>query len=90
MSATLSLIYLIAAVTYIVGLKMLVNPRTARKGNLIAASGMVLAILGTIFLYDKQVPLVIHGLIWTALILGRIAGWIIERKVDMTKLQVLV
>ncbi len=90
MIATLSLIYLIAAVTYIVGLKMLGNPKTARRGNLIAASGMVLAILGTIFLYDKQVPLLIHGLIWSAIILGSIAGWIIARKVEMTKMPELV
>lgn len=90
MSTVLSLIYLIAAVTYIVGLKMLGNPKTARRGNLIAASGMVLAILGTIFLYDKQVPLMIHGLIWTAIVLGSIAGWIIARKVEMTKMPELV
>ena len=90
MSVALSIIYLIATVTYIVGLKMLGNPKTARRGNLIAASGMVLAILGTIFLYDKQVPLVIHGLIWTAIILGSIAGWIIARKVEMTKMPELV
>ena len=90
MVATLSLLYLIAAVTYIVGLKMLGNPKTARRGNLIAASGMILAILGTIFLYDKEVPLVIHGLIWTAIVLGSIAGWIIARKVEMTKMPELV
>ena len=90
MSVALSIIYLIATVTYIVGLKMLGNPKTARRGNLIAAAGMVLAILGTIFLYDKQVPLVIHGLIWTAIILGSIAGWIIARKVEMTKMPELV
>ena len=90
MIATLSLLYLIAAVTYITGLKMLGNPKTARKGNLIAAAGMVVAILGTIFLYDKQVPMMIHGLIWAGIIMGSIAGWIIARKVEMTKMPELV
>jgi NAD(P) transhydrogenase subunit beta len=90
MIATLSLLYLVAAVTYITGLKMLGNPKSARKGNLIAAAGMVLAILGTIFLYDKKVPLMIHGLIWTGIILGSIAGWVIARKVEMTKMPELV
>ena len=90
MTAILSILYLIAAVTYITGLKMLGNPKTARRGNLIAASGMVLAILGTIFLYDKKVPLLIHGLIWSGIILGSIAGWIIARKVEMTKMPELV
>ena len=90
MIATLSLLYLVATVTYITGLKMLGNPKTARKGNLIAAGGMVLAILGTIFLYDKKVPLMIYGLIWTGIILGSIVGWIIARKVEMTKMPELV
>ena len=90
MTATLSLIYLVTAVTFITGLKMLGNPKTARKGNLIAAAGMVLAILGTIFLYDKEVPMLIYGLIWTGIILGSIAGWIIARKVEMTKMPELV
>lgn len=90
MNATLSLLYLIAAVTFIVGLKMLGNPKTARRGNLIAAGGMVVAILGTLFLYEKQVPMLIHGLIWTGIILGSIAGWIIARKVEMTKMPELV
>ena len=33
---------------------MLSNPATARKGNLLAAAGMVVAILGTIFLYQDE------------------------------------
>ena len=54
MSASiLTIIYLIASVTFILGLKMLSHPETARKGNLIAAGGMGLAILGTIFLYES-------------------------------------
>jgi NAD(P) transhydrogenase subunit beta len=46
----LALIYLFGSITFIVGLKMLSNPATARTGNWIAASGMTLAIFGTIFL----------------------------------------
>ena len=90
MGAAISFIYLIASVTYIVGLKMLGNPKTARNGNLIAATGMVVAILGTIFLYDKQVDILIHILIWTAIVLGSIAGWIVAKKVEMTKMPELV
>ncbi len=90
MGAAISFIYLIASVTYIVGLKMLGNPKTARNGNLIAASGMILAILGTIFLYDKEVDILIHILIWTAIFLGSIAGWMVAKKVEMTKMPELV
>ena len=50
----LTLCYLIASVTFILGLKMLSNPATARKGNLVAAVGMTIAIFGTIFLYTTM------------------------------------
>lgn len=46
----LTVIYIIAAVTFILGLKMLSNPTSARKGNLIAAFGMTAAIFATIFI----------------------------------------
>ena len=42
------LAYLIGSVTFILGLKMLSHPETARRGNLVAAAGMTIAILGTI------------------------------------------
>ena len=51
----LQISYLIASVTFILGLKFLGNPTTARKGNLIAAFGMGLAIFATIFLYTDSV-----------------------------------
>ncbi len=60
---SLEFIYLIASVTYILGLKMLGHPETARKGNLIAAFGMTLAIFGTIFLYQGKVQPLIYSLI---------------------------
>ena len=55
----LTLIYIIASVTFILGLKKLSNPAKARNGNLMAAAGMTLAILATIFLY-KDKPLVLE------------------------------
>ena len=51
MAHVLELLYLIAAVTFMLGLKMLSKPDTARRGNLIAAFGMTLAIFATIFIY---------------------------------------
>jgi len=76
--------------TYILGLKMLGKPQSARKGNLIAAAGMTLAILGTIFLYKGEVPNFIYVLIGTAILIGTILGWIIAKKVAMTKMPELV
>lgn len=87
---SLQFIYLVASMTYILGLKMLGKPQTARKGNLIAAAGMTMAILGTIFLYQGEVPAYIYLLIGTAIVIGTIIGWMIAKKVAMTKMPELV
>ncbi len=74
-SNILTLCYLIASVTFIIGLKMLSNPASARKGNLLAAAGMTIAILGTIFLYeDDGHKLGNYGWIFGGLIIGSIVG----------------
>jgi len=87
---SLEIIYLIASVTYILGLKMLGSPETARNGNLIAAGGMTIAIFGTIFLYQGKIPTLIYSLIGIAIVLGTIVGWLVARKVAMTKMPELV
>ena len=87
---SLEIIYLIASVTYIFGLKMLGHPETARKGNLIAAFGMTLAILGTIFLYQGEVASIIYILIVIAILIGTVVGWGVAKKVGMTKMPELV
>tara|TARA_B110001450_G_scaffold208541_1_gene199231 strand:- start:1933 stop:3321 length:1389 start_codon:yes stop_codon:yes gene_type:complete len=90
MSIILSIIYLIATITFIVGLKKLGHPDSAKSGNLIAAAGMGLAIVGTIFIHDLQVPKIIYVLIGIAILLGAIIGWLIAIKVEMTKMPELV
>ncbi len=88
----LTVIYLIASVTYILGLKMLSHPETARRGNLIAAGGMALAILGTIFLYtdDEVDRLGNFGWIFGAILIGSIVGWMAAKKVKMTAMPEMV
>lgn len=90
MSVLLSVIYLIATVMFVVGLNKLAHPETAKKGNLISAIGMVLAIAGTIFVHDIQVPTIIYLLIGGAIVIGGIIGWLIAIKVEMTKMPELV
>lgn len=87
----LSLIYLIGSVTFIVGLKMLSHPATARKGNLIAAGGMTIAILGTIFLYTHHGEH-LHNFWWIAggLLIGGVIGLVSAKKVKMTAMPELV
>lgn len=91
-SNLLEILYLIASVTFIVGLKMMGNPKTARKGNLIGAVGMGLAILGTIFLYDggHEVSTTTIALIFLAIAIGTVIGWVTAKKVQMTKMPELV
>ncbi|MDG1756951.1 MAG: NAD(P)(+) transhydrogenase (Re/Si-specific) subunit beta [Bacteroidia bacterium] len=84
------IIYLFASVTFILGLKMLSNPKTARNGNILAAAGMIVAILGTIFLHEGEVNSLIYGLIFGAIGLGTLVGWLTAKRVQMTKMPELV
>jgi len=86
----LDVIYLVASVTFILGLKMLSKPESARKGNLIAAAGMTLAILGTIFLRQTPVAPIIYGLLFGAIAIGTVIGWMTAKKVKMTAMPQLV
>lgn len=87
----LTLCYLIASVTFILGLKMLSNPATARKGNLIAAAGMIIAIVGTIFLYeDNGQKLGNYLWIFSGLAIGTVAGALAAKKVQMTAMPEMV
>jgi NAD(P) transhydrogenase subunit beta len=89
----LTLCYLIASVTFISGLKMLSNPATARKGNLVAAFGMAIAILGTIFLYTNSETgehLGNYPWIFGGLLVGGIIGTLAAKKVKMTAMPEMV
>jgi NAD(P) transhydrogenase subunit beta len=100
-SSLLEISYLIGSITFILGLKMMGNPKSARKGNLYAAVGMTLAILGTIFLFEKKddagmlvenysVPGIVYALIFGAIALGTVVGWLTAKRVQMTKMPELV
>ncbi len=87
----LTIIYLIASITFILGLKMLSNPASARRGNLIAAFGMALAIFGTIFLYQEEgKKLGNYVWIFAGLIIGSIIGALSAKKVKMTAMPEMV
>lgn len=89
----LSFIYLLASVTFIIGLKMLSHPETARRGNLVAAGGMTLAIIGTIFLYrDKDAPGGLHnyGWIFGGILIGATIGTLAAKRVKMTAMPEMV
>ena len=79
--------YLIAAVTFILGLKGLSSPTTAVQGNRIAAGGMLIALIATFFAADVKggVPLILAGIA-----VGGIAGFAGARMVKMTAMPQMV
>ena len=88
----LPLSYLIGSITFIIGLKMLSHPDTARKGNLIAAVGMTIAIFATIFLYKNPegAPLGNYLWIFAGLAIGTVLGTIMAKRVQMTAMPEMV
>jgi NAD(P) transhydrogenase subunit beta len=82
----IELAYLVALITFIIGLKRLSSPATARTGNRIAAGGMVIAIVAT--LVDKRIAS--FGAIAVAMVIGAVIGVVGARKVKMTAMPQMV
>jgi NAD(P) transhydrogenase subunit beta len=87
----LEISYILASVLFILGLKKLSHPDTARNGNLWAAAGMGLAILFTI-LFHKKEGASIGNIPWIigALVIGTALGWVAAKKVKMTAMPQMV
>ena len=79
-------LYLIAAVLFILGLKRLTSPATARTGNRMASIGMLLAIVIT--LLDRQI--LSYTAVFAGLVLGGGIGAFLAKKVEMTAMPQLV
>ncbi|MBP8726529.1 MAG: NAD(P)(+) transhydrogenase (Re/Si-specific) subunit beta [Saprospiraceae bacterium] len=92
MDHVLQLVYLLAAVSFMVGLKMLSRPDSARRGNAIAAIGMTLAIFATIFLFRGQDGSHLGNLpyIFIALVVGSAIGYLMAKRVQMTAMPQMV
>ncbi len=71
---------------------MLSHPDSARKGNMVAAVGMTIAILATIFLYrdGEGNALGNYGWIFGGLIVGTVSGTIMAKRVQMTAMPEMV
>jgi H+-translocating NAD(P) transhydrogenase subunit beta len=82
----IQLTYLVAASLFILGLKKLGSPATARSGNVIAAVGMLLAIVATML--DQQV--LNYEMILVGLAIGTGIGAIAAYKVQMTEMPQMV
>ena len=78
--------YFIAALLFILGLKRMSSPRTARGGIVWAGYGMLLAVLATFFLPDMHN----RGLIIAAVLIGVSAAWWSGKRVAMTAMPQMV
>lgn len=88
-SPSISTIYLISIILFIIGLKRLSHPETAKKGNLIAYLGMGIAIVVTMF-FPFEGATNNYGFIIGGLILGSVIGFFAAKKVKMTAMPEMV
>ncbi len=91
----ITLLYLLAGALFIVGLRGLGSPRTARRGNQIAAAGMVLATLITVYyIYDLARDDSGLDVLWWVIIVGLVIGGgvgaLLALRVQMTSMPELV
>ena len=78
--------YFIAALLFILGLKRMSSPRTARGGILWAGAGMLVATLATFFLPGlHNIPLIA-----AAIVIGTLLAWVSGKKVAMTAMPQMV
>lgn len=86
MQAATFLAYLVAAALFIFGIRRLKTPETARSGNTIAAFGMAIALVATLFVIEFESLL----LIGAAVLLGAVVGVVSAQKVQMTAMPQMV
>ena len=78
--------YVLASVLFILGIKRLSHPKTARGGNSLAAFGMLIAIISTLVFY-KNIDLTIIAL---GIAIGSAIGFLFAAKVEMTQMPQMV
>jgi len=77
--------YIISAGLFIFGLKMLSSPATARRGNLLSAVGMLLAIVVTLFSQGLDYKWILLGMV-----IGSAVGLVVAIRIEMTSMPEMV
>jgi NAD(P) transhydrogenase subunit beta len=86
-------LFLLGSLGFVIGLKMMGKPDSARKGNLVAAAGMLFAVLGIMFFKhgEEGIHLVNNfGLIAGGIAVGTLVGWLMAKRVQMTAMPEMV
>ena len=81
-----NMFYVLASVLFILGIKKLSHPKTARNGNFLSALGMFVAIISTLIASDNiDLQIIIIGMI-----IGTVIGALFAQKVEMTQMPQMV
>jgi H+-translocating NAD(P) transhydrogenase subunit beta len=88
MTTIIALAYLVAAVLFILGLRQLSSPKSARNGNFTAAAGMVIALIATVpLLHFTATGITVIGI---GIVIGAVIGTVGARRVKMTAIPQMV
>ncbi|MEJ2593862.1 MAG: NAD(P)(+) transhydrogenase (Re/Si-specific) subunit beta [bacterium] len=87
--------YLVAAILFVIGLKLMSHPESAKRGNFWAAFGMILAMITTLFLHrdavsGDSISLINGVVVVSAIVFGAIIGTVVARRIKMTAMPQLV
>jgi proton-translocating NAD(P)+ transhydrogenase subunit beta len=87
-TTVIALAYLVAAALFILGLKQLSSPKSARNGNFTAAAGMIIALVATIpLLHFTAAGITVIGI---GIVIGALVGTVGARRVKMTAIPQMV
>ena len=81
-----NIFYVLASVLFILGIKKLSHPKTARNGNFLSALGMFVAIISTLIASDN----IDLQMIMIGMIVGTVIGALFAQKVEMTQMPQMV
>ncbi|MCB0687201.1 MAG: NAD(P)(+) transhydrogenase (Re/Si-specific) subunit beta [Saprospiraceae bacterium] len=81
--------YLVGAVAFVWGLRLLSSPDSARRGNILAGIGMGVAILGAMI---EPIVNASNNYLWiiVGLLIGGVVGWLSAKKIQMTAMPQMV
>ncbi|WP_374335243.1 NAD(P)(+) transhydrogenase (Re/Si-specific) subunit beta [Leeia sp.] len=86
MQNLIALAYLAASILFILALKGLASPDSARRGNVYGVLGMLIAVIATLLLMHKPVWALLAG----AMLVGATVGGTLAKRVQMTQMPELV